>query len=212
MYSAPSGSGVEYRTHSPPRTRIAWPARTLSSPSSCSTCRAPLSTTVYSSKSGRWPGSTQPEGERMWATLTRSSPLLTRPTYSSISFGLVPAASTRDGDWISSGIASGIPLGAILRPETIELHGQPVTYLQSGEGPPLVLIHGITSRASCWEQVIPGLARDHTVIAPDLLGHGGSAKPRGDYSLGSHASGIRDLLLALGHPKVTVVGHSLGGG
>jgi pimeloyl-ACP methyl ester carboxylesterase len=103
-------------------------------------------------------------------------------------------------------------VGTILRSQTIELHGQPVNYLQSGEGPPLVLIHGITSRASSWEQVIPGLARRHTVIAPDLMGHGGSAKPRGDYSLGSHASGIRDLLIALGHPRVTVVGHSLGGG
>ena len=53
---------------------------------------------------GRWPGSTQPSGERMWATLTRSSPVLTRPTYSSISLGLVPAASTLEGFWISSGI------------------------------------------------------------------------------------------------------------
>jgi pimeloyl-ACP methyl ester carboxylesterase len=103
-------------------------------------------------------------------------------------------------------------VGTIVRPQTIELHGQPVTYLQSGEGPPLVLIHGITSRASSWEQVIPGLAERHTVIAPDLMGHGGSAKPRGDYSLGSHASGVRDLLIALGHSRVTVVGHSLGGG
>src|SRR4051812_36524686 len=85
---------------------MAWPGRTSSSPPSCSTCSAPLSTSVYSSKSGRWPGSTQPEGERMWATLTRSSPLLTRPAYSSISFGLVPAASTRLGLSIRSGIAA----------------------------------------------------------------------------------------------------------
>src|SRR5829696_5405065 len=106
MYSAPAGSGVEYRTHSPPRTRIACPGRTSSSPSSCSTCSAPLSTTVYSSKSGRWPGSTQPDGERMWATLTRSSPVFTRPAYSSISFGLVPAASTRLGVSISCGMAA----------------------------------------------------------------------------------------------------------
>ena len=55
-------------------------------------------------------------------------------------------------------------------------------------------------------------AGDRTLIAPDLLGHGGSAKPRGDYSLGAFASGVRDLLAALGHDRVTVVGHSLGGG
>src|SRR5215208_8330159 len=83
---------------------MACPGRTSSSPSSCSTCSAPLSTTVYSSKSGRCPGSTQPEGERMWATLTRSSPVFTRPAYSSMSFGLVPAASTRLGLSISCGM------------------------------------------------------------------------------------------------------------
>ena len=50
------------------------------------------------------------------------------------------------------------------------------------------------------------------MIAPDLLGHGRSAKPHGDYSLGAYASGIRDLMVALDVPKATVVGHSLGGG
>jgi pimeloyl-ACP methyl ester carboxylesterase len=60
--------------------------------------------------------------------------------------------------------------------------------------------------------VLPWLAERYCVVAPDLLGHGGSAKPRGDYSLGAYASGIRDLLGALGHERATVVGHSLGGG
>jgi pimeloyl-ACP methyl ester carboxylesterase len=59
---------------------------------------------------------------------------------------------------------------------------------------------------------MPHLAERFTVIAPDLAGHGESAKPRGDYSLGAHASGLRDLLLALGHERATFVGHSLGGG
>src|SRR5215218_1188772 len=54
-------------------------------------------TTVYSSNSGRWPGSLQPSGDCIRATLRRSSPVLTRPTNSSMSFGLVPAASTRVG-------------------------------------------------------------------------------------------------------------------
>src|SRR5215210_7165573 len=85
---------------------MAWPGRTSSSPSSCSTCSDPLRTTVYSSKLGRWPGSTQPEGERMCATLTRSSCVFTRPAYSSMSFGLVPAASTRLGLSISCGIVA----------------------------------------------------------------------------------------------------------
>ena len=60
--------------------------------------------------------------------------------------------------------------------------------------------------------MIPWLADSYCVVAPDLLGHGASAKPRGDYSIGAHANGIRDLLEALGHRHATVVGHSLGGG
>jgi pimeloyl-ACP methyl ester carboxylesterase len=94
----------------------------------------------------------------------------------------------------------------------IELHGQAVTYRQMGSGPALVLIHGITSSSRTWRQVMPTLAEHYTVIAPDLLGHGRSAKPRGDYSLGAYASGVRDLLVALDIPRATVVGHSLGGG
>lgn len=94
----------------------------------------------------------------------------------------------------------------------IELHGHRVGYRAAGEGPVVVLVHGITSTSDAWREVISELARDHTVIAPDLMGHGGSAKPRGDYSLGAYASGIRDLLVALGHERATFVGHSLGGG
>jgi pimeloyl-ACP methyl ester carboxylesterase len=92
------------------------------------------------------------------------------------------------------------------------IHGHRVAYRLAGSGPPLVLIHGITSSSVMWELVGPQLARDHTVLAPDLLGHGQSAKPRGDYSMGAFASGIRDLVLSLELGPVTVVGHSLGGG
>ncbi len=94
----------------------------------------------------------------------------------------------------------------------LTLHGHRVRYLQAGSGPVLALVHGITSSADTWLPAMAGLCRDHTVIAPDLLGHGASAKPRGDYSLGAYASGVRDLLAALGHDRVTVAGHSLGGG
>src|ERR687895_2389249 len=93
-----------------------------------------------------------------------------------------------------------------------QLHGHRVAYRSEGSGPVIVLVHGITSSSATWERVMPALAERHTVIAPDLLGHGRSAKPRGDYSLGAYASGIRDLLAVLGIERVTVVGHSLGGG
>jgi len=94
----------------------------------------------------------------------------------------------------------------------VELHGHPVSYRTAGSGPVLLLIHGITGSSVTWGEVLPALAERFTVIAPDLLGHGSSAKPRGDYSLGAYASGVRDLLALLGHERVTVVGHSMGGG
>lgn len=94
----------------------------------------------------------------------------------------------------------------------IRLHGHRVRYREAGDGPVIALLHGITSSSDTWEPVIERLGRRFRVIAPDLLGHGGSAKPRGDYSPGAYAGGVRDLLAALGHDRVTVVGHSMGGG
>jgi len=92
------------------------------------------------------------------------------------------------------------------------LHGHRIAYRTAGSGPVLLLIHGIAGSSATWDDVLPWLAERYCVVAPDLLGHGGSAKPRGDYSLGAYASGLRDLLGALGHERASVVGHSLGGG
>jgi pimeloyl-ACP methyl ester carboxylesterase len=100
----------------------------------------------------------------------------------------------------------------IVRRERIELHGHVCSYRTGGRGPVLVLLHGITNSSASWEPVFALLAQHFTVVAPDLLGHGDSAKPRGDYSLGANASLLRDLLLALGHERATIAGHSLGGG
>jgi pimeloyl-ACP methyl ester carboxylesterase len=94
----------------------------------------------------------------------------------------------------------------------IELHGHQVVYRVAGDGPPVVLIHGMVNASRHWSAVAERLAEHHLVIAPDLIGHGDSATPRGDYSLGAHASVIRDLLSALGIERATMVGHSLGGG
>jgi pimeloyl-ACP methyl ester carboxylesterase len=95
---------------------------------------------------------------------------------------------------------------------TLSIHGHEVGYRTGGSGPVVVLIHGMAGCSETWEAVLDPLAAHCTVVAPDLLGHGESAKPRGDYSLGAHANSIRDLLIALGHDRATIVGQSFGGG
>jgi pimeloyl-ACP methyl ester carboxylesterase len=101
-----------------------------------------------------------------------------------------------------------------MRSNEVTLHGHRISYREAGEpdAPVILLIHGITSSSATWDPVLPDLAADAHVIAPDLLGHGDSDKPRADYSLGALASMLRDLLEHLGVHRVTVVGHSLGGG
>ena len=94
----------------------------------------------------------------------------------------------------------------------IALHGRRAVYRIAGSGPAVVLIHGMLNSSSHWQSVAMDLARDHTVLAPDLIGHGDSAAPRGDYSLGAHAASIRDLMAAIGIERASIVGHSLGGG
>jgi pimeloyl-ACP methyl ester carboxylesterase len=94
----------------------------------------------------------------------------------------------------------------------ITLHGRRVIYRVAGSGPAVVLVHGMLNSSSHWQAVAQELASDYTVVAPDLIGHGDSAAPRGDYSLGAHAASIRDLLAAIGIDRASIVGHSLGGG
>jgi pimeloyl-ACP methyl ester carboxylesterase len=96
--------------------------------------------------------------------------------------------------------------------QTVSIHGHDVAYRTGGTGPAVLLVHGMAGSASTWRHVMPALAQHTTVIAPDLPGHGRSEKGRGDYSLGGLASALRDLLLSLGHDRVTIVGQSLGGG
>ena len=95
---------------------------------------------------------------------------------------------------------------------SIRLHGREMAYVIGGEGPTMLLIHGIGGDWRTWEPVLEGLAHRHQVVAVDLPGHGSSAKGAGDYSLGALASALRDLCGALGIERATVVGHSLGGG
>lgn len=92
------------------------------------------------------------------------------------------------------------------------IHGHRRAFRMAGSGPALLLLHGIGDSSEGWEPLIAALAREHTVIAPDLLGHGESDKPRADYSVAAYANGMRDLLDVLEIDHATVVGHSLGGG
>ncbi|MEJ8277459.1 alpha/beta fold hydrolase [Pseudonocardia spirodelae] len=97
----------------------------------------------------------------------------------------------------------------------IELHGQRVSVREAGRGagPAVLLVHGLAASSRTWEPVLDALGDRMHVIAPDLLGHGASEAPRsGDYSLGGFATDLRDLLAALGVDRVTIVGHSFGGG
>jgi len=95
---------------------------------------------------------------------------------------------------------------------SLELHGHELIYRTAGSGPPLVIIHGMVNSSKHWRDVALKLAETHTVIVPDLLGHGDTAAVRGDYSIGAHAAVIRDLLSALEIESASFVGHSLGGG
>jgi pimeloyl-ACP methyl ester carboxylesterase len=94
----------------------------------------------------------------------------------------------------------------------VDLHGHRVVYRAAGSGPTVVLIHGMVNSSRHWEAVAEELSTSYRVVAPDLIGHGDSATPRGDYSLGAHAAGIRDLLTTIGVERASIVGHSLGGG
>lgn len=95
---------------------------------------------------------------------------------------------------------------------TVVIHGYDRAYRMAGTGPVLLLLHGIGDSSVGWEPLIADLSTRFTVIAPDLLGHGRSAKPRADYSVAAYANGMRDLLDVLEIDTATVVGHSLGGG
>jgi pimeloyl-ACP methyl ester carboxylesterase len=106
---------------------------------------------------------------------------------------------------------------ATVEKRDVVLHGHRLVYRFGGddlgaERPVLLLIHGLGGSSATWREVLPAFARRYTVVVPDLLGHGESDKPSHDYSLGAHANVLRDLMIAIGFERATVVGQSLGGG
>ncbi len=94
----------------------------------------------------------------------------------------------------------------------VSIHGHRMAVRTAGDGPVVVLLHGMAGSSATWEHVMPALARRFTVVAPDLLGHGASATPRTEYAVSAHANVVRDLLITLGHDRATLVGQSFGGG
>ncbi|WP_016882357.1 MULTISPECIES: alpha/beta fold hydrolase [unclassified Rhodococcus (in: high G+C Gram-positive bacteria)] len=96
--------------------------------------------------------------------------------------------------------------------ESVILHHDVLRFVDVGEGPPVVLVHGLLGSHESWAPQISRLAKKHRVVAPDLFGHGQSDKPSGDYSLSAHAATLRDLMDHLGISSAAFVGHSLGGG
>ncbi len=135
-------------------------------------------------------------------TLKTLTPLLIGAT----ACAAIAAAPTLTDTPVTAGVSDAPQL------ESMVIHGDRVAYRDEGVGEVLLLIHGMGGSSQTWRDVIPMLAKKYRVIAPDLLGHGQSDKPRGDYSVGSFAVVVRDLLDGLGISRVTVVGHSLGGG
>lgn len=96
--------------------------------------------------------------------------------------------------------------------QLVRLRGHDLSYVDTGSGSAILFIHGLLGSHENWTHLVDRLDNQHRVVIPDLFGHGASAKPVGDYSLGSHAAILRDLLDHLGIAKVALVGHSLGGG
>lgn len=99
--------------------------------------------------------------------------------------------------------------------ESITIHGRRIAYREAGaeDGREIILlVHGMAGSSTTWRKLMPKLATRYHVLAPDLPGHGRSSLDFDDYSLGSMASALRDLLIAKGVTRCTVIGQSLGGG
>ncbi len=94
----------------------------------------------------------------------------------------------------------------------VTIHARRVAYRTTGSGETALFVHGITQDSTTWEPLVSELGDHVQAIAPDLPGHGRSENPPGDHSLGAYATSLRDLLFTLEEPRVTLVGHSLGGG
>ena len=92
----------------------------------------------------------------------------------------------------------------------IDLNGVKHHYISKGEGPPVVLVHGLGGTLHAWYGVIENLSLHHHVVALDLRGHGRTATGNGAVTIQNMADDVRALIEALELPAVTLVGHSMG--
>ncbi len=109
-------------------------------------------------------------------------------------------------------LASFGPAAAQSAPQSrsADVNGVKLNYLIAGEGDPVVLLHGYAQTSHMWRPLFPGLANQHTVIAPDLRGFGKSDAPEGGYTKKQMAQDIHALVKSLGFSKVKIVGHDIG--
>jgi pimeloyl-ACP methyl ester carboxylesterase len=97
-----------------------------------------------------------------------------------------------------------------VREADAQVNGVKLHYRIAGSGSPIVLIHGYAQTGYMWSPVIADLARNHTVIVPDLRGAGASDKPAGGYQKKQLANDVHALVASLGYKDATVVGHDIG--
>jgi haloacetate dehalogenase len=102
------------------------------------------------------------------------------------------------------------------RNRRIRTSGATINVTYGGRGTPVLLLHGYPETHAMWHKVAPQLARDYTVVCPDLRGYGDSSKPKGlpdhsNYSKRAMALDMAEVMTALGHQRFHVVGHDRGG-
>jgi haloacetate dehalogenase len=99
---------------------------------------------------------------------------------------------------------------------TVRTRAATINLVAGGNGPPVLLLHGYPQTHAMWHKVAPQLARDYSVVCPDLRGYGDSSKPKGlpdhsNYSKRAMANDMVEVMRALGHERFHVVGHDRGG-
>src|SRR4051812_2868138 len=106
-------------------------------------------------------------------------------------------------------LASELPAG--FKEGSQKVSGGVVHYVRGGTGEPVILVHGFGETARMWRPLMPKLAKDFTVIAPDLPGLAGSSPmPNDVYDMKRVAQRLHEMVRKLGYKRVKLVGHDIG--